>query len=181
MLTKLKDGVLRRLSVRENVSVGSGFHVGPGSRVWAPVSLTIGRDVYVGKYCSVEVDGVIGDATMIANHVGIVGRRDHDMGEVGRAIRRASWVGDDPERLSAPVSIGSDVWIGFGAVVLSGVVIGDSAVVAAGAVVVNDVPPNTVVAGNPAREVARRFGDRELGVHWRALEAQGVRRTGERA
>ncbi|MEX5744736.1 DapH/DapD/GlmU-related protein [Massilia sp. X63] len=53
-----------------------------------------------------------------------------------------------------PVSIGSNVWIGGGAIVLPGVTIGDDAVVGAGSVVTHDVPAGARVAGNPAREHA---------------------------
>ena len=52
-----------------------------------------------------------------------------------------------------PVRIGNDVWIGFDSCVLPGVTIGDGAIVAARSVVVEDVEPYTVVAGNPARGV----------------------------
>jgi maltose O-acetyltransferase len=52
-----------------------------------------------------------------------------------------------------PISIGDDVWLGGGAIVLPGVAIGDRAVVGAGSVVTSDVPADTVVAGNPARAV----------------------------
>ncbi|MGJ4947947.1 DapH/DapD/GlmU-related protein [Bradyrhizobium sp. HKCCYLS20291] len=55
------------------------------------------------------------------------------------------------------VDIGHDVWIGHGAIVLPGRNIGTGAVVAAGAVVTKDVPPYTIVAGNPARVIKRRF------------------------
>jgi len=55
------------------------------------------------------------------------------------------------------VNIGHDVWIGHGAIVLPGRSIGTGAVVAAGAVVTKDVPPYTIVAGNPARQIKRRF------------------------
>ncbi len=55
------------------------------------------------------------------------------------------------------IRVGSDVWIGHGATVLSGVEIGDGAVVAAGSVVVRDVPPYGIVAGSPARLVRHRF------------------------
>ena len=54
---------------------------------------------------------------------------------------------------ASPIRIGRDVWIGGGAVVLPGVTIGDRSVVGAGSVVVSDVPPGTVVVGNPARIV----------------------------
>ena len=57
------------------------------------------------------------------------------------------------------VTLGNDVWIGSGATILSGVTIGDGAVVAAKAVVTRDVRPYSVVAGNPAREVKRRFDE----------------------
>jgi phosphonate metabolism protein (transferase hexapeptide repeat family) len=55
------------------------------------------------------------------------------------------------------VQIGHDVWIGHGAIVLPGRNIGTGAVVAAGAVVTKDVPAYTIVAGNPARMIKRRF------------------------
>ena len=55
------------------------------------------------------------------------------------------------------VTIGADVWIGSGAVILSGVTIGSGAVIGARAVVTRDVAPYAVAAGNPAREIRRRF------------------------
>lgn len=55
------------------------------------------------------------------------------------------------------VVIGHDVWIGHGAIVLPGRSIGTGAVVAAGAIVTKDVPAYTIVAGNPARPIKRRF------------------------
>lgn len=57
------------------------------------------------------------------------------------------------------VVIGNDVWIGFGATVVSGVHIGDGAIIGAGSVIVGDVEPFAIVAGNPARVVRRRFDD----------------------
>jgi phosphonate metabolism protein (transferase hexapeptide repeat family) len=60
-------------------------------------------------------------------------------------------------RRSFRIHIGHDVWIGHGAIVLPGRSIGTGAVVAAGAVVTKDVPAYTIVGGNPARAIKRRF------------------------
>ena len=57
------------------------------------------------------------------------------------------------------VHLGHDVWIGHGAIVLLGRSVGSGAVVAAGAIVTKDVPAYTIVAGNPARVVRRRFSE----------------------
>jgi len=62
---------------------------------------------------------------------------------------------------TAPIHVGNDVFIGARAMILKGVTIGDGAVVGAGAVVTRDVPPYTVVAGNPGRLVADRRGGGE--------------------
>ena len=53
--------------------------------------------------------------------------------------------------IARPVTIGEDVWIGGGAIILGGVTIGDRAIVGAGAVVTRDVPADLTVVGNPAR------------------------------
>ncbi|MGW6097123.1 DapH/DapD/GlmU-related protein [Streptomyces sp. NPDC055157] len=131
----------------------------------------MGRDVYIGKGCTIEADGTIGDCVLIANRVGIVGRTDHAMRQIGTTVRQADWVGDHPDRLSRPVHVGTDVWIGYGAVVLSGINIGRGAVVAAGAVVTTDVAPYDIVAGSPAAPVGRRFGSDEIAQHERLLTA----------
>ena len=57
------------------------------------------------------------------------------------------------------IVIGNDVWIGFEAVILSGVTIGDGAIIGTRAVVTKDVPPYTIVGGVPARPIRKRFDD----------------------
>ncbi len=64
--------------------------------------------------------------------------------------------------------IGNDVWIGYEAVILSGVTIGDGAVIGTRAVVTRDVPPYTIVGGVPAKPIRRRFDD-ETAARLRAL------------
>ena len=71
------------------------------------------------------------------------------------------------------IVIGNDVWIGYEAVILSGVTIGDGAIVAARSVVTRDVPPYTIVGGVPARPIRRRFDqetiDALLELRWWAM------------
>lgn len=55
------------------------------------------------------------------------------------------------------INIGNDVWIGYNATIMAGVTIGDGAIIATNATVVKDVAPYTIVGGNPAREIKRRF------------------------
>ena len=58
------------------------------------------------------------------------------------------------------IVVGSDVWIGYEAVILAGVTIGDGAIIGARAVVTRDVPPYTIAGGVPARPIRGRFGTR---------------------
>ena len=60
------------------------------------------------------------------------------------------------------IVIGNDVWIGFEAVILAGVTIGDGAIIGARAVVTKDVPPYTIVGGVPAKPIRKRFSDEDI-------------------
>lgn len=60
------------------------------------------------------------------------------------------------------IVIGNDVWIGYEAVILAGVTIGDGAVIGTRAVVTKDVPPYTIVGGVPARPIKKRFSDKTI-------------------
>jgi acetyltransferase-like isoleucine patch superfamily enzyme len=61
-----------------------------------------------------------------------------------------------------PTRIEADVWIGFGAIIKTGVHIGRGAIIAAGAVVTKDVPPYEIHGGTPAHKIGERFSDPEL-------------------
>jgi acetyltransferase-like isoleucine patch superfamily enzyme len=165
----------RIYGVRSNVSPGKGLHIGMGSILWAPRRLTVGDDVYIGKRCTIEVDGSIGHHVLIGNNVGIIGRDDHDMHDLGVPITQARWIGDHPELGRRETVIDDDVWIGYGATILSGVHVGHGAVVGAGSLVVNNVEPYSIVVGVPARPVAVRFDVGE-----RTLHEEGMRQLGQR-
>jgi acetyltransferase-like isoleucine patch superfamily enzyme len=165
---RLFQRCIRWYSVRENVVVGRNVHIGLGSTLWAATKLVVEDDVYIGKRCTIEVDGRIGVGTICGNDVGLVGRYDHDHRAFGLRMRDAPWIGDSPEVVGldqSSIVVGSDCWIGYGAVVLSGVTVGQGAIVAAGAVVVSDVPPYAIVYGNPAKVGGWRMTDSERLLH----------------
>jgi acetyltransferase-like isoleucine patch superfamily enzyme len=98
---------------------------------------------------------IIGERCMFGANVTIV---DTDFHSLDPNIRMTSE--DNSSAKASAVEIGNDVFIGGGSYILKGVKIGDRAVVGAASVVTRDVPADTIVAGNPAREVARLDGSR---------------------
>ena len=173
--TKLK-------SKRKFLTYGPDVHVGAGTRLWAPHHIRIGRSVYIGKQVSIEANADIGDYCMLANRVAFVGRHDHDMRQLGVPIRFASWIADQdtpPELSEEEVRLEPDVWVGYGSILLTGIVVGRGAVVAAGAVVTKSVPPYAIVAGVPAKIVGHRFSQREIRAHEQSVDG-GVFRSSER-
>jgi acetyltransferase-like isoleucine patch superfamily enzyme len=99
--------------------------------------LTVGREVTIGNDCMIASDVFIFDSS----------------GHPADPSARLAKLPPAPDEIR-PVTIGNNVWIGRRAIICPGVTIGDGSVVSAGAVVTSDVPPNTLVAGNPARKVA---------------------------
>ena len=79
------------------------------------------------------------------------------------------------------IVIGNDVWIGYEAVILSGVTIGDGAIVGARAVVTKDVPPYTIVGGVPARSIRRRFDEETVekleALRWWDWDEEKIKRS----
>lgn len=142
--------------------IGKRFHCGRGVFFWARNGLEIGDDFYIGKYSIIEADCKIGNGVIIANHVGIVGRYDHFYQQVGTPIRLALSIRDKEYHwrgVDEKVIIGNDVWIGYGAIILSGVHIADGAIIAAGAVVTKDVEAYAIYGGSPARKLGERFNN----------------------
>lgn len=129
---------------------------------------TISKDFVAGAYSYVGPNSLIypkvtlGDYSMIANDVMIIGS-DHKFSEPDLPI-----IFSGRDKLS-PTNIGKDVWIGTRAIVMAGVSIGNGAIIGAGAVVTEDVRPYSIVVGVPAREIKRRFNDEEIEIHEKML------------
>jgi maltose O-acetyltransferase len=108
--------------------------------------ITIGTNVFINFGSSIVASKLvsIGDDCLIGTHVMVMDCDFH-------RVEDKSW-----DTTGYPVTIEDRVWLANRSIVLKGVRVGHDAVVAAGAVVTRDVPPRTVVAGNPAR-VVRSF------------------------
>ena len=110
---------------------------------------SVGRNVFVNQNCTFyDLGGLdIADDVMIGPNVSII-TASHPLEP---SQRHTTTIGN-------PIAIEKGVWIAAGATIIGGVTVGENSVVAAGAVVTRDVPPNTLVGGNPAR-VIRSIGD----------------------
>lgn len=147
-----------------------GLVLGDGVRVYTWTTFNVEPCGYV----EVGADSVLVGAVFMAAERIVVGQRvlvsynvtiaDSDFHPLDPALRRQDAVANAPQGdrsqrppiVSRPVIIGDDAWIGIGAIVLKGVHIGQGARVAAGAVVTSDVPPGSLVTGNPARIVSNQ-------------------------
>lgn len=128
------------------ISIGEYCYLGEQSRIWSAARISIG------------------DRVLIAHNVNIFDSLTHPLNprERHRHYRDILTSGhpDNIDLGEAAVRIDDDVWIGCLSIVLRGVTIGEGAIVGAGSVVSQDVPPFTIVAGNPAR-VVRELGPDE--------------------
>lgn len=122
---------------------------------------------YCGEYCIIQ-NAEIGKFVNIAAMVR-VGAPQHPINRASLhhfTYRRKIYGMDDNDdkeffqnRKNNKVSIGNDVWIGHGAIIMAGIKIGNGAVIGSGAVVTKNVEPYTIVAGVPARKIRDRFSE----------------------
>ena len=146
------DGDLE-LWARDNarIVIGDNCHIENLVRLNAALngSVELGADTYVGKFTIINSwDRVtIGPNCLISGNVMIVDA-DHDT-KKGKLM-------NELDIKKAPIEIGKNVWIAWGATVLKGVKIGDGAVIGAGSVVTKDIKPYAIAAGVPARIIKMR-------------------------
>jgi acetyltransferase-like isoleucine patch superfamily enzyme len=133
-------GELQVVAEGGTIQIGAYSFLGPHSRIWAQVGVHIGNFV------------------LISHFVDIIDNNSHSL----KASDRRQDAINLFERMlpvdvscidASPIRIDDDAWIGAKSTILKGVTIGRGAIVAAGSVVTHDVPPFTLVGGNPARAI----------------------------
>lgn len=141
------------------------IEIGKSCDIQAIITAKEGATVKIGDYTTIRGNSVIGaaksikigDYVIISNNVTIYDNNNHptspekrlEMCKSGFYSELWDWKYAD----KAPVKIGNNVWIGEKSTILKGVTIGEGAIVASHAVVTKDVPPYSIVAGNPAKVV----------------------------
>lgn len=141
-------------------SIAEGFHAGIRTRLWARNKLVIGKNFYIGRDSQIEADCIIGDHVIFGNRVAVVGKYDHNFQQVGTPVRLAEQIRSPDYQWKGKgllTVIGDDVWIGYGSIVMSGVIIGNGCIVAAGSVVTKDLDAYSIYAGVPAKKIRKRF------------------------
>jgi maltose O-acetyltransferase len=156
-----QDDVVQKLG-----SVGARFEWSAPFRVLTPERVSIGDDVYLssGMWISSLDRVVIGDRVLCGPDCMILAT-DHDFESVGRHSRYLPVLSDP----SFQVRLEDNCWLGARVIVLKGVSVGMGAVVGAGSLVVRDIPPYVVAAGNPCKPLRKIFGDDALVEHLTTL------------
>ena len=157
-------------------------YIGPGCNL---IDCNIDANSYIGKCNSLNnVD--IGKFTSIASYCSI-GGDSHPTDYVSTSIvfynkknvlRQKKFSFNRNEHIHPKVIIGNDVWIGEKVFIKEGILIGDGAIIGAHSVVTHDVEPYSIVAGVPAREIKKRFTEKQieelLSIKWWNFDEQKI-------
>lgn len=151
----------RNSGVKSNIHIGSHCTIGGNFIALFGGVISIGNNVYVGPNTIIEAkEGVyVEDNVIIANNVLICDNNNHPVSPADRMkMSECSNYLTDPlwswkDAVSKEIRIETNVWIGRDSRILKGVTVGKGSIVALGAVVTHDVPPYSIVAGNPAKVV----------------------------
>lgn len=151
-VTFAKHGFVAHDVSLNDVNIGDYTSIGRYTKI---------RCADIGKYCSISWDVTIGAV-------------EHPLTRISTAAltykAEYNCIPKDVYYPQKRTVIGNDVWIGCNVVIKSGVKVGDGAVIGAGSVVIKDIEPYSIVAGNPAKEIRKRTDDelieRLLNLNW---------------
>ncbi len=156
------DREARQLAIRSILGkVGDGFCVEQPLFCTYGTNTTVGKNFFLNVNCKLMDSGkiTIGDNVFIAPNVCIV-TEEHSMDVEERAAGY---------EYTHPVSIGDNVWICTGAIILPGVKIGSGSVIGAGSVVTKDIPPNSLAVGVPCKVIRRIEKKEDIPAECKAL------------
>ncbi|HHB79733.1 MAG TPA: CatB-related O-acetyltransferase [Saprospiraceae bacterium] len=116
-----------------------------------------GDRLIIGKFCMIasDVKFIMNGANHLTNAISA-----YPFSIFGNGWEKAMEGKDFP--VKGDINIGNDVWIGYNATIMSGVTIGDGAIIATNSTVVKDVEPYSIVGGNPAKEIKKRFSEETI-------------------
>jgi len=135
------DGYLGLYPQGGRIEIGRRSFVGKGSHIWSACEI------------------VIGDYVLISHNVNIFDNRSHSLSwrerrdEIDHVLPDHTPYAHEHDIRARPLKIEDDVWIGMASSIIGGVTIGRGAIIGAGSVVTKDVPPLSLVVGNPMRIV----------------------------
>ncbi|MBW4362539.1 CatB-related O-acetyltransferase [Flavobacterium taihuense] len=114
----------------------------------------VGDKLVIGKFCMIasDVKFIMNGANHLTNAL-----TTYPFAIFGNGWENAMEGKQYPQK--GDIHIGNDVWIGYNATIMAGVTIGDGAIIATNATVIKDVAPYSIVGGNPAAEIKKRFSD----------------------
>lgn len=132
--------------------LGDKVHINRGAYLGAFAPLRIGDRTDINRNASIDARGevIIGCDVLVGPYAQIIAYQ-HTFVSPERPINVQGLV-------AGPITIGDDVWIGAGAIILAGVTIGNGSIVGAGAVVTRSCPPYSILGGVPARVIGTRGG-----------------------
>lgn len=148
-------------NTKEKEKILSELLGGMGKNLWitAPFFVDYGNNIYFGNNCEVNMnctfldDNIIhiGDNALIAPNVQIYTafHPTNSLERFGKPKEDGSF--EFCKTQTAPVTIGNNVWIGGGAIIMPGVTIGNNVVIGAGSIVTKDIPDNSIAYGNPCQ------------------------------
>ncbi|WWD02676.1 hypothetical protein V865_000717 [Kwoniella europaea PYCC6329] len=143
----------RMEKMREFIYMGKEVWIVQGFFCEYGFNITIGDEVFIGANCTLlDVCPItIGSRTMLGPNVQILTPSHPISPEERSGLKGREW--------AKPVKVGNDCWIGAGVTICPGVTVGDGCTIGAASVVTRDVPPRSVVVGNPGRVIKRILED----------------------
>ena len=158
---KIIDKVIVNNKTRSQVIIGKNVTI-VSAKIFAfdLGKIIIGKYSYIGKNMQIDscVNVKIGNYCMISNNVLIQDHNSHPIKKIERRkqlIELQNRPTNVYESANKKIIIGDDVWLGTDSTILKGVTIGNGSIIGARAVVTKNIPPNSIVAGNPAKIVKK--------------------------